>query len=51
MYTRIGSDAESARARHLVRCERAIELAAEDAKHHPEAARAIEIVRLRMSQA
>lgn len=51
MHTSIRSDAESARARHLVRCERAIELAAEDAKHHPESARAIEIVRLRMSQA
>jgi (p)ppGpp synthase/HD superfamily hydrolase len=39
----------STRQRHLARCERAIALAAEDAKTHPETARAITAVRQRIS--
>ncbi len=50
MHTSIRADAQEARARHLTRCARAIDLAKPDATAHPETARAIEIVSQRLTR-
>ena len=50
MRTRTAGDMPDIIARHLTRCDRALELARPDASAHPESARAIELVQQAMAR-